>query len=225
VLVTLYLGPISLAMYVLSCKEPTPGAHDEFIRPLWKQGLGSVIHCVAGDATGIIIAATATAVLGLPMWVDLIAEYVFGFAFGLLIFQALVHAGHAGGFVPPRRAADRSARVAVDERQHGSMAMPAADHEGMDMRPRATRPQIAVVAILTVVWLIASLAYSASKVNLRIAGEEVKGAVMPPGMIMTNDTPAQAMRDMAAVDPDEVSYTAAADERGDRPSRHASRTV
>ena len=26
-------------------------------RPLWKQGVGSTIHCVAGDATGIILAA------------------------------------------------------------------------------------------------------------------------------------------------------------------------
>jgi FtsP/CotA-like multicopper oxidase with cupredoxin domain len=53
-------------------------------------------------------------------------------------------------------------------------------------------------------------------VNLRIAGEDVKGAVMPPGMIMTYDTPAAAMRDMAAVDPDDVSYTARSDARGDR---------
>jgi hypothetical protein len=96
-LVTLYLGPIALALYVLSCKEPAPGTHEEFIRPLWKQGLGSTIHCVAGDATGIIIAATVTAVLGLPMWVDLIVEYLFGFAFGLLIFQALFMRDMLGG--------------------------------------------------------------------------------------------------------------------------------
>jgi len=97
ILVTLYLGPVSLVLYVLSCKEPTPGAHEEFIRPLWKQGLGSTIHCVAGDATGIVIAATVTAALGLPMWVDLIVEYVFGFAFGLLIFQALFMRDMLGG--------------------------------------------------------------------------------------------------------------------------------
>ena len=97
VLVTLFLGPISLAMYVLTCKEPSPGAHEEFIRPLWKQGLGSTIHCVAGDATGIVIAATVTAVLGLPMWIDLFIEYFFGFAFGLLIFQALFMRDMLGG--------------------------------------------------------------------------------------------------------------------------------
>ena len=104
----------------------------------------------------------------------------------------------------------------TSEATAGDTAMPAAGHGGMDMRPRATRPQIAVVAILTVVGLIASLLYSASKVNLRIAGADVKGAIMPPGMIMTNDTPAKAMRDMAAVNPDAVSYTAPAGARGDR---------
>jgi hypothetical protein len=89
VLVTLYTGVIGAALYVLSSKEPRPGTHEEFVRPLWKQGLGSTIHCVAGDATGIILAATVTALIGFPMWVDLIVEYVAGFAFGLFIFQAL----------------------------------------------------------------------------------------------------------------------------------------
>jgi hypothetical protein len=76
-------------LYVLSDKEPRPGEHEMFIRPLWKQGIGSTVHCVAGDATGIILAAAITALLGLPMWIDLIIEYLAGFAFGLFIFQAL----------------------------------------------------------------------------------------------------------------------------------------
>lgn len=74
---------MTLVLYILSCKEPAPGTHEQFIKPLWKQAIGSMIHCVAGDATGIIIiAAAVTAALGLPMWIDLIVEYVFGFAFG-----------------------------------------------------------------------------------------------------------------------------------------------
>ncbi len=105
-LVTLYLGPIALAVYILSCKEPAPGRHEAFIRPAWKQNLGSTIHCVAGDATGIIIAAAVTAILGTPMWFDLIAEYVFGFAFGLLIFQSLFMRDMLGGSYP--RAVRRS---------------------------------------------------------------------------------------------------------------------
>src|SRR5215216_4020839 len=97
ILVTLYLGPIGLLLYVLADKEPRPGEHEEFTKPLWKQGVGSTVHCVAGDATGIIAAAAVTATLGLPMWQDLIVEYVAGFAFGLFIFQALFMKGMAGG--------------------------------------------------------------------------------------------------------------------------------
>ncbi len=91
------MGPIAFVLYVLSCQEPRPGTHEEFVKPLWKQGLGSAIHCVAGDATGIIVAAVITALIGTPMWVDLITEYVFGFAFGLLIFQSLFMKDMMGG--------------------------------------------------------------------------------------------------------------------------------
>jgi hypothetical protein len=97
ILVTLYLGPIGLVLYVMSCKEPGPGMHEEFVRPLWKQGMGSVIHCAAGDATGIIVGAAVTAALGLPMWIDMIVEYVAGFGFGLFIFQSLFMRDMMGG--------------------------------------------------------------------------------------------------------------------------------
>src|SRR5262249_62300620 len=62
-LMTLYTGPVGAALYVLSCQEPAPGGHEQFVRPLWKQGLGSTIHCVAGDATGIIASAALTSTL------------------------------------------------------------------------------------------------------------------------------------------------------------------
>ena len=97
VLITLYMGPVALALYVMADKEPQPGTHEEFIRPLWKQGVGSTVHCIAGDATGIITAAVITAALGLPMWIDLIVEYAAGFAFGLFVFQALFMKGMMGG--------------------------------------------------------------------------------------------------------------------------------
>ena len=97
VLVTLYMGPLGLLLYVLADKEPRPGTHENFIRPLWKQGAGSTIHCVAGDATGIILAAVITATLSLPMWLDLIVEYATGFAFGLFIFRSLFMKKMMGG--------------------------------------------------------------------------------------------------------------------------------
>ena len=89
VLVTLYTGPVGLLIYWFSCREPAPGSHEQFIAPLWKQAVGSTIHCAAGDATGIIVAAGITGFFGLRMGVDIWVEYAAGFAFGLLIFQAL----------------------------------------------------------------------------------------------------------------------------------------
>ena len=97
VLVTLYAGPVAAALYVLSCEEPGPYQHEAFIKPLWKQALGSTIHCLAGDATGIIFAAAVTATLGLPMSIDLACEYLLGFGFGLFIFQALFMRDMLGG--------------------------------------------------------------------------------------------------------------------------------
>jgi len=97
ILVTLYMGPLGLLFYVLADKEPRPGTHERFTAALWKQGVGSTIHCVAGDATGIILAAAITATLGLPMRVDLVVEYAAGFAFGLFIFQSLFMKEMMGG--------------------------------------------------------------------------------------------------------------------------------
>ena len=96
-LVTLYTGVIGATLYILSCKEPEPMQHEEFVSPLWKQTIGSTIHCLAGDVTGMIVAAAITMSLGLPMWLDVISEYVFGFAFGLLVFQSLFMKDMLGG--------------------------------------------------------------------------------------------------------------------------------
>jgi manganese oxidase len=85
-----------------------------------------------------------------------------------------------------------------------------------EMKPNVTRPQLAVVGLLTTLALIASVLIPAMFVNLTYSAEEVGGAVMPPGMVMSRDTPAAAMREMAAIDPGEVSYEAPAGARGDR---------
>lgn len=97
IFVTLYTGPVGFVVYWLSCREPAKTTHEKFIAPLWKQSVGSTIHCLAGDATGIIVAAAITSLLGLPMGIDLVVEYLAGFGFGLLIFQALFMKVMLGG--------------------------------------------------------------------------------------------------------------------------------
>ncbi|MBA2382793.1 MAG: copper oxidase [Chloroflexi bacterium] len=104
------------------------------------------------------------------------------------------------------------------EDKHAGMAGMAGMSAGpSDVAFRATRPQIASIAVLSVVALAGALVFSASYANLSLGAHDVGGLVMPPGMIMTRDTPGQAMRDMAAVDPTTVSYRAPVDAQGDQP--------
>lgn len=304
ILVTLYLGPVGLLLYILADKEPRPGTHEEFTSPLWKQGIGSTIHCVAGDATGIILAAAITALLGLPMWVDIIVEYVAGFTLGLFIFQALFMKNMMGGtywenvrksFMPEfismnAMMAGMAPVMAIlmmgrDMRgmwpgellfwgvmalgvgvgfataypfnvwlvakglKHGLMtdrgetakhrAAHAPEHAGHTSGHREparepskashdghgsalsrafapTRTQVAAMASFTTLMLVAGFAWPFTKVNMNLSAHDVGGAIMAPGMIMSFDTPGDAMRDMAAIDPRQVSYEASENELGGR---------
>jgi FtsP/CotA-like multicopper oxidase with cupredoxin domain len=295
ILVTLYMGPFGLLLYVLADKEPRPGEHESFTAPLWKQGVGSTIHCVAGDATGIILAAVVTASLGLPMWIDVVVEYVAGFSFGLFIFQSLFMKKMMGGtywenvrksFTPEfismnammagmaptmsllmmgrdMRAMDplelvfwgvMSLGVIVGFAtaypfnvwmvkkgiKHGLMTVRAghgngghaehqsghsghdgahgggADKGGHAMAGEATRPQLAALAGVTGFMLVSGMVLPGFSVNLFLSARDVDGAIMPPGMINTFDLPGEAMKDMAAVKPRQVTFEAAPDAKGDR---------
>jgi hypothetical protein len=319
ILVTLYMGPIGLLLYVLADKEPRPGEHERFTAPLWKQGVGSTIHCVAGDATGIILAAVITALLGLPMWLDLMIEYAAGFAFGLFVFQSLfmqsmmggsylenvrktfvpelismnammagmapvmsllmmgrdmrameptellfwgvmslgvmagfalaypfnvwlVMAGLKHGLMTERRAGTKFDLARHEESPSHERVGQAEGHQshieahtegqttqghgkdgasnhgahGHHMNSDATVPQIASLVGVTTLMLLIGIIAPAFMVNLTLSAKDVGGVIMPPGMIMDFDTPAEAMRDMGAVHPRHVSYTAAVGDRGDQ---------
>ncbi|RUW60681.1 DUF4396 domain-containing protein [Mesorhizobium sp. M7A.F.Ca.US.008.03.1.1] len=316
ILVTLYMGPLGLLLYVLADKEPRPGEHEDFTKPLWKQGVGSTIHCVAGDATGIILAAVITATLGLPMWIDLIVEYLAGFAFGLFIFQSLFMKSMMGGtywenvrksFLPEfismnfmmagmapvmsflmmgrdmrameptellfwgvmslgviagftlaypanvwlvarglkhglmtqrdeagarhRPATEQRASMLMQHQQHQAAAAAdhrgkghdnqSADHDSHQMETDATTPQIAALGMVSLVALAIGMIAPANWLNMTLSARDVGGAIMPQGMIMDRDTPADTMRDMAAVDPRGVktSYDLAAKGDQDLPFR------
>jgi manganese oxidase len=298
VLITLYMGPFGLLLYVLADKEPRPGTHETFISPLWKQGVGSTIHCVAGDATGIILAAVITASLGLPMWLDLIVEYLAGFSFGLFIFQSLFMKEMMGGsywanvrksFVPEfismnfmmagmapvmsflmmgrdMRAMEPTellfwgvmslgvmagftlaypANVWLVKRnlKHGLMTerRPGSrfdlghgrhqerkkdekeneggqqhhGHGSHGMQSDATMPQIAALGGVSLLLLIAGMLAPANWLNMSLSADDVGGLIMPKGMIMDRDTPADAMRDMSYADPRKITASYGLDVRGD----------
>lgn len=275
ILVTLYMGPLGLLLYVLADKEPRPGEHEKFIQPLWKQGVGSTIHCVAGDSTGIILAAVITATLGLPMRIDLIVEYLAGFAFGLFIFQSLFMKSMMGGsywenvrksFIPefismsfmmagmaptmsflmmgrdmramePREllfwgvmslgvivgfitAYPANVWLVKGGLKHGLMTERKSGEQsgqgGHQMKSEVTGPQLAAVAGISVLALAAGMIAPANWVNLSLSAREVGGLIMPRGMVMDRDTPADAMADMAAVDPRDVVRSYDLTAHGDR---------
>jgi hypothetical protein len=97
VLLTAYTGVIGAFLYVLGCREPLPGLHEQYTAARWRQTLGSTMHCVAGDGVGILAGAVLSSVLGLTGVSEMILEYILGFAFGWTIFQALFMRDMAGG--------------------------------------------------------------------------------------------------------------------------------
>lgn len=89
ILLTAYIGPFGVFLYVLGCREPLPGLHEKYIASRWRQVLGSTMHCVAGDGLGILAGAAIGALIHLGPRNDLILEYLLGFGFGWTIFQSL----------------------------------------------------------------------------------------------------------------------------------------
>jgi Domain of unknown function (DUF4396) len=97
ILLTCYTGPFGAFLYVLGCREPLPGLHEQYIAVRWRQVLGSTMHCVAGDGVGILAGAVIGAWIQLPRPAELVFEYTLGFAFGWTIFQALFMRDMVGG--------------------------------------------------------------------------------------------------------------------------------
>jgi hypothetical protein len=97
VILTCFAGPLGAFFYVLGCREPLPGTHEQYVSARWRQVLGSTMHCAAGDGLGIVAGAAIGSVLNLSMGVGIALEYVIGFGFGWLFFQAFAMRDMAGG--------------------------------------------------------------------------------------------------------------------------------
>ncbi len=88
VFVVAYTGPFGLFFYLLTCRSPGKGLHQVYTQATWKQAVNSEVHCLAGDATGIIFAAIILSYVEMPNGLELIFEYIAAFIFGWFIFQA-----------------------------------------------------------------------------------------------------------------------------------------
>ncbi len=84
--------------------------------------------------------------------------------------------------------------------------------DGMESGP--TLPQLAAVTMFTLLMLAFGMALPSAFVNMRLSAHDVRGAIMPPGMTTHRDTSAAAMRDMAAVDPRDVTAVYGLEKQG-----------
>jgi hypothetical protein len=97
IILAVFTGPFAAFFYVLGCREPLKDTHSAYVAVRWRQVLGSTMHCAAGDGIGIIAGAALAAYLQPSAWVDLPLEYLLGFGFGWMFFQAFAMRDMAGG--------------------------------------------------------------------------------------------------------------------------------
>ncbi|KAA0889342.1 DUF4396 domain-containing protein [Pusillimonas sp. ANT_WB101] len=98
VLLTAYTGPIGAFLYVLGCREPLQGLHEQYVAVRWRQALGSTMHCVAGDGVGILVGAVLARYFHIEGLAEIALEYALGFMFGWTVFQALFMRDMAGSY-------------------------------------------------------------------------------------------------------------------------------
>ena len=123
ILITAYSGPFGAFFYVLGCREPLPGTHEQYVSARWRQVLGSTMHCVAGDGIGILAGAVIGAAIALPILVDLALEYLLGFLFGWMIFQSLFMREMFGSYVGSLKGTFRSELLSMNCLMGGMIPM------------------------------------------------------------------------------------------------------
>jgi FtsP/CotA-like multicopper oxidase with cupredoxin domain len=129
-----------------------------------------------------------------------------------LVARSLKH-----GLMTERKSADHSAMHGMAAHEHEHHRGAGHDkHAGHRLESDATPAQIAALAGVSALALVVGLVAPANWLNMTLSAHEVGGLIMPPGMIMGRDTPADAMRDMSFADPRKVSASYDLNARGDQ---------
>jgi FtsP/CotA-like multicopper oxidase with cupredoxin domain len=129
-----------------------------------------------------------------------------------LVLQSMKH-----GLMTERKPGTRFAKEARAKsgRSRGHASHGGSRHEGHEMSSTVTGPQLAAVSGISILALALGMIAPANWVNLNLSARQVGGAIMPPGMIMDRNTPAEAMLDMAALHPRLVGAEYGLNARGD----------
>ena len=139
VLLTAYTGVIGAFLYVLGCREPLPGLHEQYTAAQWRQTLGSTMHCVAGDGVGILAGAVLSSVLGIAGHGRNDPGIRPGLRLRLDDLPGAVHARHGRRLLPGRLEEHVHVRAAVDESPDGGHDADHDDPQAVRRRPRTIR--------------------------------------------------------------------------------------
>jgi hypothetical protein len=210
-----------LIFQALFMRDIMGGSYGENVRRSFLPELLSMNMVMAGMAPVMIILMMGRDMRAMwpsePLfWFVMSLGITVGFIIAYPVNVWLVSKGMKHGLMTVRPADSESSNRMDSHDAHAGHAMGMQHENQVDSADRVTRPQITALTGFTLLALLAGMFVPGAFVNLGVRAEEVRGSIMPPGMITTPGTPAAAMRDMAAVDPRIVGYTAPAEARGDR---------
>ena len=210
-LIVEYVAGFTFGLFIfqsLFMKSMTGGTYLQNVRKVFMPELISMNFMMAG--MGPIMSFL---MMGRDMRAMVPTELLFWGVMSLGVIAGFIVAYPANVWMVARRLKHG---LMTERRGAGGRHAHATGSSNHEMSSDATLPQIATMAAVSAVALAIGLAAPANWVNLRLSAHEVGGAIMPPGMIMDRDTPAEAMRDMAAVDPRDVIGRFGLDTHGDR---------
>jgi manganese oxidase len=143
----------------------------------------------------------------LMFWFVMSLGVIAGFALAYPFNVRMVQHGLKHGLMTERPAGSHFALHKANSGHYRGRQV-GGQHHRHAMKTDVTAPQLATVAGFTTFMLLIGCVGPAFFVNLTLGARDVGGIIMPRGMIMPFDTPAQTMRDMAAVRPRHVSFVA-----------------
>jgi len=220
ILLTAYTGPVGAFLYVLGCREPLPGLHEQYTATRWRQVLGSTMHCVAGDGLGILAGAILGGIIHLSKPAEITLEYLLGFGFGWTIFQALFMKESSGGSF--YKALKNTFIPELVSMNYLMAAMVIVTTIGMSMVPESSNP------LSMEFWFIMSMALltgfiAAYPINWWLVSSHLKHGMMTvrPSQISSTETSTQEHR--ATGHSTHAASTVGHDTRKDKVSRSTMR--
>lgn len=88
ILIILYTGPIGLFFFILATRKSNDSAHLLTSKTSWTQVVNAQAYGLAGNISGIVVAAITLSFIHTAMSIEIIVVYISAFLVGWLVFQS-----------------------------------------------------------------------------------------------------------------------------------------